>query len=89
MPVSFKSDILPLFRPVDISHMKGFNVLLDDYPYMSDPAAAGSFTDHGHARNVYCYLTGDCQPRMPIGGPFWSAEQLRLFQQWMNDGYRP
>jgi hypothetical protein len=35
--VSFASDIKPLFRAIDISHMKPKGVKLDDYTYMSDP----------------------------------------------------
>ena len=33
--VSFAAHIQPLFRPVDISHMKRFGVELDDFAYMS------------------------------------------------------
>lgn len=32
---SFATDIKPLFRPIDVAHMKPFGVLLDDYAYMS------------------------------------------------------
>ena len=35
--VSFARDIKPLFRAVDISHMKAHDVKLDDYAFMSDP----------------------------------------------------
>ena len=38
MPISFEKDIKPMFRPIDIEHMKRYNVPLDDYTYMSDPA---------------------------------------------------
>jgi hypothetical protein len=34
--VSFAADIKPLFRPVDVAHMKPHGVKLDDYQYMSD-----------------------------------------------------
>ena len=37
MPVSFESDIRPLFRQIDIDHMNKHKVLLDNYTYMSDP----------------------------------------------------
>ena len=82
--VSFIRDIRPLFRPIDIEHMRPFRVLLDDYSYMSDPA-----DDHAHARAVRDYLSGARQPQMPIGGPFWTAAQLTLYERWMIDGYRP
>lgn len=94
MAVSFKTDILPLFTATDIGHMSGMGVLLNDYSYMSNPAAGdvmgcGPFPDHGNARAVYASLTGECQPQMPMGGPYWTAAQLQLFQQWMTDGYLP
>src|SRR5205823_8042261 len=84
--VSFAADILPLFRTVDIQHMKvpSIGVLLDDYSYMSDPTGSDpgddpAYPDHAHARLVYCRLTGHCTPRMPPGGPYWSPEQLQRF----------
>jgi hypothetical protein len=84
VPVSFAKDILPLFRPVDIEHMKPLGVLLDDYPYMSDAT-----NEHQNARDVQEFLAGKRQPRMPLGGPFWTAEHLNALEQWMKDGYRP
>jgi hypothetical protein len=74
--VSFKADILPLFRPQDISCMSGKGVILDSYEYMSEP---------DNAQEVYDHLTGATPPRMPLGGPFWSAEQLDLFHRWMTE----
>jgi len=42
--VSFAADIKPLFRDMDISHMKSFGVDLDDYTYMSNrPSWHSSF----------------------------------------------
>lgn len=35
--ISFAADIKPLFRAIDISHMKRLGVALDDYSYMSNP----------------------------------------------------
>jgi hypothetical protein len=59
MPVSFANDILPLFRSVDIQHMRRRKppVLLDDYAYMSDPTGDGTFPDHAHPRNVLLNLS--------------------------------
>ena len=81
---SFANDIKPLFRPVDVEHMKRAGVVLDDYAYMSDPT-----DEHAHARSVHDRLTGEKKPRMPPGGPFWTAEQIALFEKWMSDGYAP
>jgi hypothetical protein len=94
MAVSFAKNILPLFTPTDIDHMKPFNVLLDDYTWMSDPAGGSlgscqSFADHANARSVYGYLTGACQPQMPLGGPYWGNDALQKYQQWMDDGFQP
>lgn len=78
--VSFAKDILPLFRSMDIDHMSPMGVLLDDYSYMSDPA---------NAKSVYEYLSGAQEPQMPPGGPYWSADQLALFERWMSGGCKP
>jgi hypothetical protein len=79
--VSFERDIRPLFRAVDISHMKSHGIKLDDYTFMSDPDNAnkvlGTLWPH----------EGD-PPSMPPGGPYWTADQLALFAQWQKDGYR-
>jgi hypothetical protein len=93
-PASFRSDVLPLFTPTDISHMKRMGVLLDDYEYMSNPAggslgASPSYADHGNARAIYSYLTGETSPRMPLRAAPWNAQQLDTYQQWMTDGFEP
>jgi hypothetical protein len=75
--ISFARDIQPLFRPVDIQHMSPMGVLLDDYAYMSDAQ---------NAQAVYEYLTGERQPQMPPGGPYWGEAQLQLFSDWMSGG---
>ncbi|HEY5711125.1 MAG TPA: hypothetical protein VIT38_04445 [Allosphingosinicella sp.] len=90
MPVSFATQIRPMFRSVDINCMSGFDVLLDDHRYMSDPAGSADYPDHANARRVLCYLSpGGCEPRMPMHGPYWSDAQLALYRQWMDDGYLP
>ncbi len=80
--ISFAADIKPLFRDIDISHMKRFRVELDDYTYMSNP---------NNANSVLANLSphdGE-SPSMPPGGPYWTAAQLALFIQWQKDGYQP
>jgi hypothetical protein len=80
--VSFARDIKPLFRAVDVSHMKRYKINLDDYTFMSDP---------DHANEVLRTLSpqdGDF-PSMPPGGPYWTADQLALFARWQNEGYQP
>jgi len=83
-PVSFANDIRPLFRPIDLAHMTPLEVRLGDYDYMSDAT-----DDHRNARAVGAFLSGAREPRMPVGGPFWTAAQLALYQRWMTDGFQP
>ncbi len=78
--VSFNADILPLFTRSDIEHMNAFGVRLGQHDWMSQPC---------NAKNVYKYLSGESQPRMPLGGPYWSQSQLELFARWMATGYEP
>lgn len=80
--VSFTADIKPLFRAIDVSHMKRYGVKLDDYAYMSDPNNANSVLANLSPHN------GE-SPSMPPGGPYWTATQLALFAQWQKDGYQP
>ena len=80
--ISFARDIRPLFRAVDISHMKRYKINLGDYTFMSNP---------DHANKVLGTLSPheDDPPAMPPGGPYWTEDQLALFAQWQKDGYQP
>ena len=80
--VSFARDIRPLFRAVDVEHMKVHGVNLDDYTFMSDV---------DNANKVFGALSAHDgnPPPMPPGGPYWTADQLALFAQWQKDGYLP
>ena len=80
--ISFTRDIKPLFRAVDISHMKPFGVELDDYVHMSNPDSADSVLATLSPHN------GE-PPSMPPGGPYWTAAQLALYAQWQKDGHQP
>jgi hypothetical protein len=86
--VSFATDIVPLFRPMDIQCMRGQGdgVFLADYTYMSAKNSSGAFV---HANMVLDYLKGDQIPRMPFGGPYWSDDSLNLFQSWIDGGCQP
>ena len=75
--VSFERDIKPLFRQIDIDHMSGMGVMLDDYAYMSDEQ---------NAQAVLEFVDGTRQPQMPPGGPFWSNEQIELLRRWIEGG---
>ena len=87
--ISFSGDIVPMFRPQDVTCMRGFNVLLSAYDYMSDPSADPDYPDHANARHVLARLEGAETPRMPKGGPFWSQAMLSKYKTWMEGGYQP
>jgi len=78
--ISFERDIKPLFTDDDIDHMEGMGVLLADHSWMSVPE---------NAKNVYEYLTGDQEPRMPPGGPYWDTDKLQLLSDWIDGGFQP
>ena len=68
--VSYAADIRPLFNAHDLACMRRKGVKLDDYAWMSDPAAGDDYPDHANARLVYDYVRPDgAEPRMPMGGP--------------------
>jgi hypothetical protein len=77
--VSFAKDIKPMFRPIDIDHMKPLGYALDDFTFMSDPAGG-----YANANAVFNALKNQ---DMPPGGPFWTQAQLDVFSSWMSGGY--
>jgi len=81
-PVSFAASIKPLFRDIDIRHMKPFGIELDDHAWMANPANAASVLATVSPQNGQ-------PPTMPPGGPYWTPDQLALFAQWQKDGYQP
>jgi hypothetical protein len=56
---SFQNDILPMFTQTDIDHMSQFNVILNDYSYMSQP---------DNAANVYTQVSQGSMPPPPSEG---------------------
>jgi len=86
-PPTFYQDIVPLFRQMDVECMRNMGVLLVNYDYMSDPAGNSAYTDHANANGILDRLSGKNTPQMPLGGPYWSQDNLDLFQQWMVCGY--
>jgi hypothetical protein len=73
MPLSFATDIRPLFRDGDIKCMKPAGVALDDAKWMCVPA---------NAQLVYGEVSAG---KMPPDKP-WSAEQVSVFKRWMDAG---
>lgn len=76
---SFAADILPLFRPVDITHMKPFGVDLDDFAFMSQLA---------NAQDVLGRLDASGGSIMPPDKP-WPQSQIDLFKKWIDEGMKP
>jgi hypothetical protein len=73
MPLTFATDIRPLFRDGDIRCMKPAGVYLDDPAWMTVPA---------NAREIYAAVsTGKMPPDAP-----WPADRVALFKQWMDAG---
>ncbi|KAF5406820.1 MAG: hypothetical protein Udaeo2_30880 [Candidatus Udaeobacter sp.] len=67
--VSFARDIRPLFRAIDISHMKRYKINLDDYTFMSNP---------DHANKVLGTLSPhDGHRPMPPAGPIGQRTSSR------------
>jgi hypothetical protein len=67
--VSFADDIRPMFREIDVDHMRGFGVLLDDYAYRYldgtiEPQMPpdGPFWTKEQLEMLPRWITGGCQP---------------------------
>ena len=73
MPLSFATDIRPLFRDGDVSCMKPAGVGLNDPKWMCVPA---------NALLVYGAVSAG---KMPPDKP-WSPERVSLFKRWMDAG---
>jgi len=79
--VGFASDVLPLFRPIDIAHMKrpGLDFPLDDFSFMTQP---------GNAANVVARVTDGTMPP-PGTGDRWPPEKIAVVQAWIDGGMKP
>lgn len=73
--LSFNVDILTLFRDRDISCMKSLQIDLSDYE-----------TVRLWAENIYKQLESKA---MPKDRAFWTAEQLKLLRDWIDEGMAP
>ena len=75
---SFKKDIRPLFRDVDVEHMKVYGLDLSSYQQVKD-----------NAQSILDTVTStDDNVRMPPPpDPPWIQAQIQLFRQWMADGF--
>ncbi|MGC2776367.1 MAG: hypothetical protein WA418_12130 [Bradyrhizobium sp.] len=85
MATSFSSDVLPLFRSIDINCMNNKGVHLGDEQWMCDAAGNDDFEDHANARRVFAALSSGF---MPPGHP-WPQASLDTYTTWMSDGFLP
>jgi hypothetical protein len=75
----FEKDIRPLFRQVDIDHMSGAGINLDQYSFMSVPE---------NAQRVYDAIEAKRMPP-PSEGYTWPEEKLKLLRDWIAGGRQP
>ena len=75
MPLSFATDIRPLFRDSpDVDSMQGYGLDLSSYEDVKAKAA-----------ETYARLEDGS---MPCDEP-WPAERIALFKQWIDEGLAP
>ncbi len=79
LPVSFVRDICPLFRPVDIAHMRDLSFDLSSYQRVRDNV--DDIIEH-------LEITGP-QRMPPSPDQPWSAAQIELVRTWMRQGFPP
>lgn len=87
--ISFASDVLPMFRPKDFNCMGNFGVLLNEYGYMSDVTGNETYADHANARSVLDHVSETAVQRMPLGGPYWTADHIQTLRNWIEAGCPP
>lgn len=74
--LSFANDIRPLFRDIDVAHMKAAGFDLSKY-------------DDVKARAQSIYEVVSTRKMPPSPGPAWSAETCATFAAWMDQGSPP
>ena len=80
-PVSFATDILPLFTETDIDHMNDQEIYLSDYEYMKQPENAAAVLES--------LENGSMPPTWGGGGGAWPEDKVALFRSWVEGGYQP
>jgi hypothetical protein len=75
VPVSFATDIRPLFRDSpDVDSMQGYGLDLSSYKEVKERAS-----------EIYARLEDGS---MPCDEP-WAPERLAIFRLWMDEGFPP
>jgi hypothetical protein len=75
VPLSFTKDIRPLFREIDIDHMKGVGGF--DLSKLEDVRARAD-------RILQRLAAGTMPPDKP-----WPADRVAKFQNWIGEGMQP
>jgi hypothetical protein len=77
--LSFAKDIAPLFTSIDQDHMS-FMFDLTSYDDVKN-----------NAGDIYDAVSSQRMPPPPSAGGDgpWSADKVRTFKQWMDDGFPP
>lgn len=86
--ISYRTDILPLFRDRDITCMAGMDVWLDDYSYLGSPAGNSEYPSFANANHVLARLKGEGGRRMPPDGA-WPSAQIEIFERWISENCPP
>jgi hypothetical protein len=74
MPLTFATNIRPLFRDIDVETMQSFGLDLSSYDNVKAQAA-----------DIYARIEDGT---MPCDEP-WPAERLAMFKRWMEEGMSP
>jgi hypothetical protein len=79
MALSYKTDIKPMFTPLDQDHMLNQQGMFDLWSYDDVKSNASA---------IYQAVQSG---RMPPPGtePRWDSEKVKKFKQWMDEGYPP
>ena len=75
---SFRRDIAPLFRPIDVGHMNGFGLDLSDRQTVADREP--DILDRLRSPDPDVVM-----PKPP--GQRWTSAQIDLFARWVDEGH--
>jgi len=80
MPLSFVTDIKPMFTAMDQDHMLNQVGMFDLWNYNDVKANADA---------IYEAVKDGSMPPPDSGEAPWSASQVSKFKQWIDDGLQP
>ena len=79
VPISFSKQILPLISPFSNHHdaLSSYESLMETY-WVKPGNGAGS--------ELIKRLRGEGVERMPLGGPYFEQETIRMIERWIDEG---